>query len=225
MVYENCDYYDILGVEKNANKEDIKKAYRKLAMQYHPDVSDDPNSTEKFKLISVAYAVLSDDEERRIYDRQGHSNMSEEEIFNNINFDDILKDVFNFFESAEKFVDDMFKDHRSVCPKCSALLPYNAKFCTKCGTPIKKNFNSYSGQKSNNQDIICPNCHARFLYNAKFCTKCGTSLRENRNDQTVKQEKPQTNELEYLEKLADLKDKGIISEEEFEKKKKDILKI
>ena len=59
---EKRDYYEVLGVDKGADKKEIKKAYRKLAMKYHPDVSEDPESTEKFKEISEAYAVLSDEE-------------------------------------------------------------------------------------------------------------------------------------------------------------------
>lgn len=93
------DYYDVLGVDKNADKKTIKKAYRKLAMKYHPDVNkDDPNAEEKFKELSEAYGVLSDDEKRQRYDQFGHAGMdgfSQEDIFNNINFEDIFGN-FNF---------------------------------------------------------------------------------------------------------------------------------
>jgi curved DNA-binding protein len=66
------DYYQILGVDKNANQDDIKKAYRKLARKYHPDVNpDDPNAEEKFKDINEAYQVLSDADKRAKYDRFG----------------------------------------------------------------------------------------------------------------------------------------------------------
>jgi len=90
---EKRDYYDVLGVEKGADKKEIKKAYRKLAMKYHPDVSDDEDSTEKFKEISEAYAILSDEEKRQTYDQFGHAGMdgfSNEDIFRNVNFDDIF---------------------------------------------------------------------------------------------------------------------------------------
>ena len=70
------DYYEVLGVDKNADKKTIKKAYRKLAMKYHPDVNkDDPDAEEKFKELSEAYGVLSDDDKRQRYDQFGHAGM------------------------------------------------------------------------------------------------------------------------------------------------------
>ncbi len=67
------DYYEILGVAKNASQDDIKKAYRQLARKYHPDVNkDDKNAEEKFKELSEAYTVLSDPGKRDTYDRFGH---------------------------------------------------------------------------------------------------------------------------------------------------------
>ena len=69
---EYRDYYQTLGVKKSASQDDIKKAYRKLARKYHPDVNpDDPNAEEKFKNINEAYQVLSDEEKRKKFDRFG----------------------------------------------------------------------------------------------------------------------------------------------------------
>src|SRR3954454_12601189 len=65
------DYYKVLGVDKKASQDDIKKAYRKLAVKYHPDANSEPGAEEKFKDISEAYAVLSDPEQRKRYDRGG----------------------------------------------------------------------------------------------------------------------------------------------------------
>lgn len=88
------DYYEVLGVDRDADQKTIKKAYRKLAMKYHPDVNDgDKDAEEKFKEVSEAYGVLSDESKRQRYDQFGHAGMdgySQEDIFNNINFEDIF---------------------------------------------------------------------------------------------------------------------------------------
>src|ERR1700742_994455 len=66
-----ADYYKVLGVDKKASQEDIKKAYRKLARQYHPDTNKDPGAEERFKEISEAYDVLGDADKRKKYDTLG----------------------------------------------------------------------------------------------------------------------------------------------------------
>jgi molecular chaperone DnaJ len=87
------DYYEVLGVQKNATKEEIKNTYRKLALQYHPDRNKSPGAEEKFKEISESYAVLSDDEKRKRYDTYGH--VGAEEVFrgSEANFNEIFKDM------------------------------------------------------------------------------------------------------------------------------------
>ncbi len=90
------DYYNTLGVNKTATEEDIKKAYRKLAMKYHPDhAKGDKAAEEKFKQVSEAYAVLSDKEKRQQYDTFGSTGFqqrySQEDIFKDFNFEDILR--------------------------------------------------------------------------------------------------------------------------------------
>jgi curved DNA-binding protein len=91
------DYYNTLGIDKNASASDIKKAYRKLAMKYHPDhTKGDKTAEEKFKIISEAYAVLSDPEKRKHYDTYGSDDFqqrfSQEDIFRNFDFSDIFKE-------------------------------------------------------------------------------------------------------------------------------------
>jgi len=67
------DYYDVLGVDRDASLEEIKKAYRRLALEWHPDRNKSPNAAEKFKEINEAYEVLSDKEKRAAYDQFGHA--------------------------------------------------------------------------------------------------------------------------------------------------------
>ena len=69
------DYYKILGVARDANEQEIKKAYRKMALKYHPDKNKSPNAEEKFKEVSEAYDVLSDKNKREIYDKYGEEGL------------------------------------------------------------------------------------------------------------------------------------------------------
>ena len=97
------DYYSVLGVKKNASQDEIKRAYRELAMKYHPDRNVDKSESEKkqieerFKSVNEAYAVLSDPEKRQSYDAYGsegfHQRFSEEDIFRGFNIDEVLRQM------------------------------------------------------------------------------------------------------------------------------------
>ncbi len=100
------DYYEVLGVSKDAGEGEIKKAYKSLALKYHPDRNpDDALAEEKFKEASEAYQVLVDPEKRRIYDTYGHDGLSGsgfrgidgiDDIFGSSFFGDLFKDLFGF---------------------------------------------------------------------------------------------------------------------------------
>ena len=100
------DYYDVLGISKNADEKEIKSAFRRLAKQYHPDLNKEADAAEKFKEVQEAYEVLSDQGKRQTYDRYGHSAFDQNGNpggfggfsggFSNFGFDDIdLSDILS----------------------------------------------------------------------------------------------------------------------------------
>lgn len=99
------DYYEVLGVSRDASTEEIKKAFRKLAFQYHPDRNRDGDAEEKFKEVNEAYEILSDADKRAAYDRFGHGGAEGLfgrgfEGFGFGDYGDIFEDFFNFFSGA-----------------------------------------------------------------------------------------------------------------------------
>jgi len=92
------DYYEVLGVDRNASKQDIRRAYRKLARKYHPDVNKEEGAQEKFIEIKEAYEVLSDDEKRARYDQFGHAG-AEGQGFSGFDASDFggFGDIFDMF--------------------------------------------------------------------------------------------------------------------------------
>ena len=96
------DYYNILGVDKNATKEDIKKAYKKLAKKYHPDMNKDPGASDKFKEISEAAAVLGDEEKRKQFDQFGSEGVGGMGGFSGSDFSNFMGG-FDFGDIFESF--------------------------------------------------------------------------------------------------------------------------
>ena len=99
---EKRDYYEVLGLKKGATDEEIKRAFRKLAKQYHPDVNKEEGAEAKFKEIGEAYAVLSDPQKKQQYDQFGHAAFDQNggfggAGFGGFNFDDF--DLGSIFES------------------------------------------------------------------------------------------------------------------------------
>lgn len=102
--------YETLGVSKTASSDEIKKAYRKLARQYHPDINKDPGTEEKFKEINAAYEILSDETKRKQYDQYGDSmfggqsfhDFSRENFGGNADINDILNQIFGNFGRSSR---------------------------------------------------------------------------------------------------------------------------
>jgi molecular chaperone DnaJ len=106
------DYYEVLGVPRDADEKKIKDAFRELALKYHPDRNKEPGAEEKFKEIAEAYAVLSDPKKRAAYDSGGFAGVagvSPEDLFGGINFDEIFGGRgFGFDFGGESFFDRFF---------------------------------------------------------------------------------------------------------------------
>lgn len=123
------DYYDILGLSKTASEEEIKKAYRKKALQFHPDKSKDENSEEKFKEVGEAYEILSDSEKRSAYDRHRSVNARLHASTFRATRDPF--DLFQtFFGGKDPFADifaSVFAQHEEFCQQPSQ----NSKFVSK----------------------------------------------------------------------------------------------
>lgn len=171
----NTDYYDILGVSKNTDEKEIKKAYRKLALKYHPDRNKSKDAEEKFKEISTAYAVLSNPEKRKVYDQYGQAGIdgrfNQEDIFRNTDFADILRGVGggggfgsifdSFFGSSNsrdpsrgqdlRYDIDLTLEQAFKGEKMNIIIPRNIK-CESC---------IGSGAQKGTSPVSCSNCHGR----------------------------------------------------------------
>ncbi len=102
----NKDYYQILEINRDADKDTIKKSYKRLALKYHPDVNNHPDAEEKFKELTEAYAVLSDDEKKAQYDLYGYkaiSKFTQEDLIKSVNLDNVFKGV--------KFIAELERDY------------------------------------------------------------------------------------------------------------------
>mgnify|MGYP000070607738 CR=1 FL=1 len=179
------DYYKILGVPRNASKEEIKKAYRKIALKYHPDRNPgDKEAEEKFKEAAEAYAVLSDDEKRRIYDQYGYEGLKGGAGTGGTGFRDFEFDLsealrtfmegFGGFAGFEEFFGTgrtkRTSHTRGFGPERGSdlkiRLPLDLEEIYR-GTKKKIKIKRYeecpdcrgTGQKAGSSKITCPTCH------------------------------------------------------------------
>merc|ERR1711915_364030 len=108
-IFMMLDHYKVLGVEQGASEEEIKKAYRRLALQLHPDKNKEEDAEEKFKELAEAYAVLGDKKRREEYDRRGYPGNSNKSSYrNSVDPFDIFRSFFNDKDSFDATFGDPF---------------------------------------------------------------------------------------------------------------------
>ncbi|MFA5049995.1 MAG: molecular chaperone DnaJ [Candidatus Micrarchaeia archaeon] len=169
------DYYEVLGVSKNASSEDIKKAYRKLAMQYHPDRNKESGAEEKFKEISQAYAVLSDSNKKVQYDQYGHSEFdqrySQEDIFRGADFSD-FEDLFSkmgFDPFGDMFGSSFFGGQKSKRGKRN----YGSDLQTQITIDLKEAASGVKKEIQLQHNVICDKCSGSGAEPGSKIENCG----------------------------------------------------
>ena len=171
------DYYEVLGVSKDASEAEIKSAFRKLAKKYHPDVSKEENAAEKFKEAQEAYAVLSDKERRSQYDRFGHSAFDQNGGYGNaggfsgfgdMDFSDILHDIFGSgfgFDTSSFFGGSSKSNRKTKGPDISVIFEMDfMEAAFGCETKIELNI-----------DDKCPDCNGHGGTGIQTCSNCNGS--------------------------------------------------
>lgn len=192
------DYYEVLGVSRNATQEEIKKAYRRLARKYHPDFNKEPDAQERFKEINEAYQVLSDPEKRKLYDQYGHAAFSAqgapsgEDVFN-VKVGDLFEEIFKGF-GFEDIFERVTRDRRRTYsrPVKGEDIYYTVEISledaykgTVINIPITREVScdacgGYGYDKSKGERV-CPTCGGKgelyqrqfFMTIAQTCPTCG----------------------------------------------------
>jgi molecular chaperone DnaJ len=162
MAINNSDYYQVLGVDRDASFDEIKKVYRKLAREYHPDVNSDPSASEKFKNITTAYEILSDPDKRQRYDLGGDP-FSNGGFGGGFGFGDIMDAFFGGgasqrgprtrMRAGQDALIRVEIDLAESCFGCNRELSVEtAVLCEKC---------SGSGSSSGSKPKVCDICKGR----------------------------------------------------------------
>lgn len=191
------DYYGLFGIKKSASAEDIKKAYRKLAREFHPDVSDKPDAEEKLKEINEAYEVLKDPNKRQEYDNPNPFTSSG---FNPFNYNmggfgfrhqgrppadhpQRGKDVrftlgLGLGEALFGMKRPFHYTYRKACTECNGIGGVDLVNCTGCNGQGMKSHTRIEGNTRFTQTITCPSCGGRGATPSTKCEKCDGGGRE-----------------------------------------------
>jgi len=172
------DYYEILGIPKGAGVDEIKKAYRKLALEFHPDRNKDKGAEEKFKEISEAYAVLSDEQKRVAYDQYGHAGFdqrySQEDIFRGANFGD-FEDILRKMGFGAFGGDEMFSSFFGGTFGGGRRGNQGENLQAEVEITLQDASTGVSKEINVNHKLQCERCHgtkAEPGSNSKICSKC-----------------------------------------------------
>lgn len=174
------DFYDILGVNRSSSPEDIKKAYRRMARQYHPDVNSAPDAEEKFKEVQQAYEVLSNDQKRAAYDRYGHAGVDGAAGFSGFeggfgNVADIFEEFFNAgFGGGNR--------RRKRGPRRGSDLRYDLQIS------FEESVFGVEKEIEIRRPEICPSCHGSGAEPGTrpiTCTTCNGTGEERRVQQSI----------------------------------------
>lgn len=196
------DFYDVLGVARDATPDDIKRAYRQAALRYHPDRnSDDPDAEEKFKEASAAYEVLSDPEKRQRYDRFGHEGLAGAAVhdFSHMRVDDIFSifgdlfgdmlggggrdrgvdlqievelDLADVARETERQIEFRRKDYCDTCGGSGGEPGSKMQTCSTCGGYGQVERTSGVGFFMTRMVTSCPDCRGAGKKISKPCKAC-----------------------------------------------------
>ncbi|MFQ5942435.1 MAG: molecular chaperone DnaJ [Anaerolineales bacterium] len=200
---EKRDYYESLGVGRNASSDELKNAYRRLAKEYHPDVNGEPGAEDRFKEINEAYAVLSDQERRAAYDRFGHAGLKGMPTDFDFGFSDIFEEFFGFglggrqrrnaprrgadlrYDMKLEFVEAAFGverqiefTRREICSHCTGSGAEPGTTPLRCPTcdgsgEVRQVRQTFLGSMVN--VTACPNCGGRGEIVSTPCHNCSGS--------------------------------------------------